>query len=107
MAAKSFLYSRIYALIRCIPPGHVTTYGTIGLMLSCPARVVGYALHYLRTSVDEPVPWQRVINYKGGISTLGPEQRHLLEAEGVIFDDVGRVDLHRFGWDGFEDQVGS
>ncbi|MBA3943595.1 MAG: MGMT family protein [Herpetosiphonaceae bacterium] len=100
MAAPSLLYSRIYAVIRCIPAGEVATYGMIGQLVGCPARVVGYALHYLRTSAEEPVPWQRVINYKGGISTAGPEQRQLLEEEGVVFNAEGRVDLQRFGWDG-------
>lgn len=100
MAETSTLYSRIYALIRSIPPGHVATYGMIGQLTCCPARVVGYALHYLRTSANEPVPWQRVINYRGGISTTGPEQRLLLEEEGVLFNDGGYVDLHRFGWNG-------
>ena len=28
------------------------------------------------------------------------EQRELLEAEGVIFDDRDRVDLKRYGWEG-------
>jgi methylated-DNA-protein-cysteine methyltransferase-like protein len=50
------------------------------------------------------VPWQRVINARGGISTgrawPGGElvQRRLLEAEGVEFDANGRVPLDRFRW---------
>src|SRR5687767_7654209 len=91
------LYERIYAAVRAIPPGHVTTYGTIGFFVGCPARVVGYALHHLRG--DQGVPWQRVVNARGGISTYGVEQRRLLEAEGVVFDDQGRIDLGRWGWE--------
>lgn len=50
----------------------------------------------------EEVPWQRIINARGGISTykigVGELQRALLEAEGVEFDSSGRTSLTRFGW---------
>ena len=65
------------------------------------ARQVGYALHAL---IDDDVPWHRVINARGEISRRsdpGPEplQRVMLESEGVVFDEHGRVDLRRFGWE--------
>ena len=80
-----------------VPPGRVTTYGTVGLLAGCPARVVGYALHHLQKTTYE-VPWQRVVNARGGISTYGGEQRRLLEVEGIVFDERGLVDLTRWGW---------
>ena len=92
------LYERIFACVRQVPPGRVTTYGTVGGLVGCPARVVGYALHHLRTVERPDVPWQRVINARGGISTYGAVQRELLEREGVEFDSAGCVDLQRFGW---------
>jgi methylated-DNA-protein-cysteine methyltransferase related protein len=92
------LYQRIYDLVRAIPSGRVTTYGAIGAAAGCPARVVGYAMHHLGVAPRPDVPWQRVINARGGISTHGAEQRRLLEAEGVAFGDDGTVDLERFGW---------
>lgn len=92
------LYERIFDCVQQVPAGRVTTYGMIGHIVGCPARVVGYALHHLRM-VDRPeVPWQRVINVQGRISTYGSEQRALLEREGISFDEQGRTDLQRFGW---------
>ena len=53
----------------------------------------------------EDVPWHRVINSQGRISTKCREhganvQRELLEAEGIEFDERGTIDWDRFGWEG-------
>jgi len=95
-------YTRIYALVRKIPPGRVATYGQVAALagLRGHARQVGYALHALRSFTG--VPWQRVINAQGRVSqratTGGFAQRMLLEREGVVFDAGGRVSLKKFGW---------
>jgi methylated-DNA-protein-cysteine methyltransferase-like protein len=85
-----------------VPEGWVTTYGDVATVLGSPrvARHVGFALAALQ---DDDVPWHRVINSKGTISSRGDTiratlQRVRLEAEGVVFDDRGRVDLNRFRW---------
>src|SRR5262249_7015179 len=50
------------------------------------------------------IPWHRVINSKGAISTgrihlEEPDlQRYLLEAEGITFDARGQCDLRVFLW---------
>lgn len=94
------LYERIYEVVRQIPPGKVASYGLIARIVArCTPRRVGYALAALRTN-DKDVPWQRVVNSQGQLSLRGPEQRLLLEAEDVAFDDQGRIDLKRFGWSG-------
>jgi methylated-DNA-protein-cysteine methyltransferase related protein len=99
MKTPSTLYQQIYDQVQAIPPGRVSTYGAIGRVVGCPARVVGYALHHLRYTRHD-VPWQRVINARGAISTHGDQQRRLLETEGIVFDADGRIDLGRWGWDG-------
>lgn len=94
----SQIYDRIYACVCEVPRGRVTTYGTIGGLVGCGARQIGYALHHLRNVARSDVPWQRVINARGGISTHGNKQREFLEAEGVEFNERGLIDLDRFGW---------
>ena len=102
MSADAYL--RIYAVIRGIPRGRVTTYGAVARLAGLPgrARQVGYALHALPPEVQD-VPWQRVVNAQGRIS-LGEQdgasalQRSILEQEGVIFGHAGLIDLDRYGW---------
>lgn len=93
----------VYTTVRRIPHGRVVSYGDVAAMLGKPraARGVGWALNTLDDESD--VPWWRVINRRGEISIRHPDfsvrvQRALLEDEGVLFDDAGRVDLARFGW---------
>lgn len=107
-------YRTVWLITEQIPHGQVATYGQIASMIPPPEGVeppaydrwspqwVGNAMH---ASSNRGIPWQRVINSQGKISL--PEeskeallQRHLLEEEGVIFDEKGRVDFERYGWDG-------
>jgi methylated-DNA-protein-cysteine methyltransferase-like protein len=97
------LYSRVYEVVRHIPPGRVATYGQIALVVgaSITARQVGEAMAALRDDhPDPPVPWQRVINAQGKVSTGRQQQQQLLEQEGVVFNARGMTDLRRFGWQG-------
>lgn len=96
------LYSRIYAAVRRIPKGRVSTYGRIARLVKAPGpRVVGYAMAAL--PMGSSVPWQRVVNHKGEISCRkggsgGVRQRQLLEIEGVRFDLRGRIHLPSYVW---------
>ena len=106
MMSQSF-FEQIYEAVRRIPPGKVATYGQIARLLGKPraARTVGWALHSIPE--DSDVPWQRVVNDKGTISLdrRGPGeaiQRAILESEGVIFDEQGRIDLDAYGWGGLD-----
>jgi methylated-DNA-protein-cysteine methyltransferase-like protein len=82
-----------------VPEGRVVTYGQVAAALGDvrQARVVGWAMQVC----PEDVPWQRVVNARGELSTsprYGNLQRKLLEDEGVQFGADGRVDLHVYGW---------
>jgi len=96
-------WERIYRVVRRIPRGRVATYGQIAELAGAPghARQVGYALHALPDGTA--VPWHRVVNAHGRVSPRSVtdwtlEQRRRLEAEGIDFDDAGRLDLARRRW---------
>ena len=90
---------RVYEVVRSIPAGSVATYGQVAGILGHPgvARHVGNALAVCERS-PLPVPWHRVVNAKGEISTRGPTQRARLEAEGVAFTASGAVQLEQHRW---------
>jgi methylated-DNA-protein-cysteine methyltransferase-like protein len=101
--ATGAFYRRVYALVRTIPVGRVTTYGTIALALGAPrrARHVGNALAALH---GDDVPAHRVVNRSGALTgehAFGPPgtMRAMLEAEGVTFTEDGRVRMGRHFWE--------
>ena len=66
---------------------------------------MGWALRALREGSG--VPWHRVINARGTVSTSCQEggqilQQTMLEEEGIIFDALGRTDLDVYGWEGLD-----
>jgi len=97
-------HQRIYAVVRRIPRGRVTTYGAVARIAGLPGqpRLVGYALSALPDGTA--VPWHRVINAQGRLSlervgaSAGLTQRMRLEREGIRVDAAGRVSLVKFGW---------
>ncbi len=99
----------VWEIVRRIPPGRVAAYGQIARQVPPPegvdaaryrafgARWVGGAM----AACPEDVPWWRVVNAQGKISLRGSDarrQRELLEAEGMVFDARGRVDLEQYAW---------
>lgn len=98
-ASPSFV--RILAVVRRIPRGRVATYGQVAALAGFPRqpRLAGYALRH----ADDSVPWHRVVNAGGRISTRADTesarvQRILLVGEGVRFNGGGVLDLDRYAW---------
>ncbi|MFC5601838.1 MGMT family protein [Sporosarcina koreensis] len=95
---------RVVQIIRDIPAGRVMTYGQVAGAAGNPrgARQVVRVLHSMSAKYD--LPWHRIINAQGGISTpsdreeKGGFQRELLEAEGVEFMQNGKLDLKVYRW---------
>ena len=85
----------VLEIVPLIPPGKVTSYGAVAAMAGQPraARGVGWILNNLPPDTD--LPWWRVVNVSGGLSTFklhagaGHLQRAQLESEGVPFDAPG------------------
>lgn len=105
---EGIFFERVYAAVRRIPRGRVTTYGQIAKMCGSPrsSRAVGYALH--QNPYFGEVPCHRVVNREGRLAPAfafgGAEvQKNMLEAEGVCVvrkeeDGLFYVDIDRYFW---------
>ncbi|WP_283607108.1 MGMT family protein [Faecalispora anaeroviscerum] len=89
---------QVYQVVARIPRGKVATYGQIAFFIGTPrsARLVGYALSH--TPFFLSLPCHRVVNRLGRTAPGWPEQRLLLESEGVPFRENGTVDLAKCLW---------
>jgi methylated-DNA-protein-cysteine methyltransferase-like protein len=95
----------VYAVVRLIPEGRVTSYGAIARYLGSArsARMVGWAMNAAHATMP-PVPAHRVVNRIGILSGKAhfPEpdrMQQLLEQEGII---VINDQIRNFGshfWD--------
>ncbi len=86
-------FEAVWTLISLVPPGLVTTYGSIARFLNVSPRLVGRALKANPYPII--IPCHRVIRSDGGLGgySRGGTQvkRRLLELEGVEFTVDGRV----------------
>lgn len=97
-------FDRVYAVVRQIPKGKVTSYGAIAKFVGAPksARMVGYALNSAK--LIEDVPAHRVVNRNGlltGKSHFGDHNamQHMLEEEGVPVKELQVQDFENYFWD--------
>ena len=95
---------RVYWLVGQVPRGSVASYGQIAHLAGAPraARAVGTLMRRAKENGHEDVPWQRIINGKGGISFKGDtlraeHQLRLLTEEGVPFEDYS-CDFETYEW---------
>jgi methylated-DNA-protein-cysteine methyltransferase-like protein len=93
---------KVLKIVRRIPRGKLLSYGQVAAMAGSPraARIVGGIL--FRLGPESKVPWQRVVNSQGGISTFrvgsGERQIALLKKEGIRFNRAQKVDLKKYQW---------
>ncbi|WP_432408852.1 MGMT family protein [Wukongibacter sp. M2B1] len=96
--------SKLLEIITNIPYGKVTTYGRVAEIAGNPraARQVSWTLRAYSNKYN--LPWHRIINSKGTISLKRGQgfelQKSLLEEEGILVMENGRVDLREYLWNG-------
>jgi len=102
MKEQPSYYDLVYAVVRQVPRGRVTTYGAIADFLALGAsRMVGWALNNVHP--QDKVPAHRVVNRLGELSgrhhfptpTLMQE---MLEAESVAVEDDRVVEFKNLYW---------
>lgn len=98
-------FEDVWAVVRQVPPGRVTTYGAIAQYLGTrlSARMVGWALNAVH-HVQPQVPAQRVVNRLGmlsGKAHFDPPGRmqQLLQQEGLEIKDDVVQDFKKHFWD--------
>src|ERR1017187_5007922 len=98
--SQSDFSARVCAQVEQIPAGRVMTYGQIAALCGNPraARIVGGIAHF----GDPKLPWQRVVNVKGGLASGYPGgksgHKQVIESEGVKVDSNLSVNLQDLIW---------
>ena len=98
-------FEKVYAVVRQIPPGRVTSYGAIARFLGTgrSARMVGWALNHSQQS-GLAVPAQRVVNRVGLLTgkfhfPTTDLMEALLIPEGLTIKDDIVQDFEKYFWD--------
>ena len=97
-------FERVYAVVRQIPYGKVTSYGAIAKVLGTArsARMVGWAMNAAHNLED--VPAHRVVNRKGLLTGKHHFEgtnlmQQLLESEGITVIDNQIQDFDTVFWE--------
>jgi methylated-DNA-protein-cysteine methyltransferase-like protein len=97
-------FERVYAVVRQIPYGKVTSYGAIAKAIGAgkSARMVGYAMN--ASHALEDVPAHRVVNRVGMLTGKhhfpgSNLMQQLLESEGIRVENNQIVNFHQHFWD--------
>jgi methylated-DNA-protein-cysteine methyltransferase related protein len=101
-------FTRVYDVVRLIPPGRVTSYGAIAKYIGSPqsSRMVGWAMN--ASHDDAGIPAQRVVN-RNGMLTGKHHFRHpdlmqeLLESEGIEVQNDRILNFRKHFWDPYKE----
>lgn len=98
-------FEDVFDVVRQIPPGRVTNYGSIAKYLGSglSSRMVGWAMNASHIATP-PVPAQRVVNRNGMLTgkhhfATPMLMQELLEKEGVQIEKDTVVDFKKRFWD--------
>jgi len=101
-------FEKVYEIVKKIPAGKVATYGQIARLLGTPerAKIVGWAfikIHIMVKFLSQSCEQNGEIS--SGFAFGGPfEQKKMLEKEGIIFDENGKINLNKYLWNPYEFQ---
>lgn len=102
---RADFFEQVYQVVRLVPRGRVTSYGTIAAYLGSKgsSRMVGYAMNGAHT-VHPPVPAHRVVNRQGLLTGKfhfeNPNRmQELLEAEGIAVLNDQVINFKHLFWD--------
>ncbi|MDX1362724.1 MAG: MGMT family protein [Arenibacter latericius] len=97
-------FQKVYAVVKKIPYGRVTSYGAIAkhLGMARSARMVGWAMNNAHGMED--VPAHRVVNRKGLLTGKHHFEgtnlmQQLLESEGIKIKSDQILEFENFFWD--------
>jgi len=98
-------FSKVYEVVKLIPPGRVTSYGAIANYLGTTgsARMVGWAMNASHYHTDF-IPAHRVVNRNGLLTgkhhfDTPNVMKELLENEGLKFNDDQIINFEKHFWD--------
>jgi O-6-methylguanine DNA methyltransferase len=102
LASETAFTRRVYSVVRRIPVGRVTTYGTVARLAGKPraARAVGNIMAEAR---QPGLPYHRVIAANGLLGGYGGEiglKRALLAAEGLTVTRARVKNFAKVRWPG-------
>ena len=103
--SENSFFEKVYAIVRRIPAGRVTSYGAIAEYIGTKgsARMVGWAMNSSHTKTND-IPAHRVVNrvglltgkhHFGGVKVM----QQLLESEGIGVKDDQIVKFEAHFWD--------
>ena len=102
-------FEQVYAVVRLIPKGRISTYGAIAAAVGAKkaARMVGYAMNNSHT-VEPPIPAHRVVNRKGlltGRHHFSPPElmQKLLTKEGINISNHQIQNFDKHFWEPIEE----
>lgn len=97
---KSKAFARIRAevirLVRLIPAGKFTTYGSIAVHMNVMARHAAFVMSRLTEEEAKELPWHRVVGADARISpnmqpSIAKVQRKRLRSEGMMINAAGYI----------------
>ncbi|MCB2206705.1 MAG: MGMT family protein [Bacteroidetes bacterium] len=104
MSDQSGFFQRVYEVVKQIPYGYVTSYGSIAEYLGSKgsARMVGWAMNGSH-NMPENIPAHRVVNRNGMLTGKrhfgGPDvMKELLESEGILVENDQIIHFKKKFW---------